>query len=174
MKRHFASFFYQYANINLIFISLKCNSSTLLFLNPDLEFLNALNSDAMIINDDANAALVTEWVPWYIPLQKFADQGVNLSNVSSMSIGFGNKQNPLGGGGEGHVLFDDIRQYRKEQQLGLNLETEYLLDATNLHNFKSLYRFIRNRSFFSCKQKKYQIILKVIHTNGRPIKTRFI
>jgi hypothetical protein len=71
----------------------------------------ALNSNAVVTNDDGNAALVTEWTQWDIPLQEFADQGVNLSNVNSMSIGFGNKANPIAGG-EGQVFFDDIRLYR--------------------------------------------------------------
>ena len=71
----------------------------------------ALNGSAVVANEDLNAALVTDWTQWDIPLQAFADQGVNLSNVSSMSIGFGNKANPVAGGGSGHVFFDDIRLY---------------------------------------------------------------
>jgi len=71
----------------------------------------ALNDNAVAVNDDANAALVNTWTRWDIPLQVFADQGVNLANVSMISIGFGNKENPVAGG-EGHVFFDDIRLYR--------------------------------------------------------------
>lgn len=71
----------------------------------------ALNGSAIVNNDDVNAALVSEWTQWDIPLQAFIDQGVNLSNVGSMTIGFGNKTNPTAGG-EGHVFFDDIRLYR--------------------------------------------------------------
>jgi hypothetical protein len=73
----------------------------------------ALNGSAVVTNDDPQAALVTEWVRWDIPLQLFADQGVNLANVSSISLGFGYKDNPVAGG-EGHVFFDDIRLYRPE------------------------------------------------------------
>jgi hypothetical protein len=69
--------------------------------------------DAVVTNDDANAALVTEWTLWKIPLQSLVDQGVDLTNVGSISIGFGNKANPVAGG-EGHVFFDDIRLYRLE------------------------------------------------------------
>ena len=68
-------------------------------------------NDIVVTNDDTNAALVTEWTQWDIPLQSLADQGQNLANVSTMSIGFGNKANPVTGG-EGHVFFDDIRLYR--------------------------------------------------------------
>lgn len=70
----------------------------------------ALNGNAVVVNDDVNAALATKWIRWDVPLQAFADQGVNLSSVSSISIGFGNKANPVAGG-QGHVFFDDIRLY---------------------------------------------------------------
>jgi hypothetical protein len=69
--------------------------------------------NAVITNDDANAALVTEWTQWDIPLQRLADDGVNLNNVRSMTIGFGNPDNPVAGG-SGFVFFDDIRLYRME------------------------------------------------------------
>ena len=59
-----------------------------------------------------NAALVTEWTPLDIPLETFAGMGVNLTNVSSISLGFGNKTSPQAGGGSGHVFFDDIRLYK--------------------------------------------------------------
>ncbi len=71
----------------------------------------ALNGNAVVINTDAAAALVAEWTRWDISLQEFADQGANLANISSMSIGFGNKANPLAGG-SGVVFFDDVRLYR--------------------------------------------------------------
>jgi hypothetical protein len=71
--------------------------------------------DVVVNNDDANAALVEEWTQWDIPLETLASQGVNLSNVGSMSIGFGNKANPVVGG-EGHVFFDDIRLYLPEPE----------------------------------------------------------
>jgi hypothetical protein len=71
----------------------------------------ALNSNAVIFNDDTRAALDNEWNQWNILLQDFADLGVELTNVNSMSIGFGNKTNPTVGG-LGLVFFDDIRLYR--------------------------------------------------------------
>ena len=70
-------------------------------------------NNAVVSNDDANAALVTEWTRWNIPLQSLADQGVNLNNISSMTIGFGNPVNPIAGG-SGTVFFDAIRLYRSE------------------------------------------------------------
>jgi hypothetical protein len=71
----------------------------------------ALNGNAVVTNDAPKAVRDNEWNRWDISLQEFADQGVNLSNVNSMSIGFGDKANPTPGG-EGHVFFDDIRLYR--------------------------------------------------------------
>jgi hypothetical protein len=63
------------------------------------------------LQDYVQRLLDTTWTQWDISLQEFEDQGVNLSNVSSMIIGFGNKNNPIAGG-EGHVFFDDVRLYR--------------------------------------------------------------
>lgn len=72
----------------------------------------ALNGNAVVANDDLKAAQAIEWTRWDILLQDFADQGVNLTNVNTISIGLGNKANPTPGGGSGHVFFDDIRLYR--------------------------------------------------------------
>jgi hypothetical protein len=71
----------------------------------------ALDDDAVIVNEDPRAALDNEWNQWDILLQDFADMGVDLTNVNSLSIGFGNKDNPTPGG-TGLVFFDDIRLYR--------------------------------------------------------------
>jgi hypothetical protein len=68
----------------------------------------ALNGDQVVTNPDENAVQASEWARWDISLQAFSDMGVNLSNVGSMSIGFGNKANPVAGG-SGTVFFDDIR-----------------------------------------------------------------
>jgi hypothetical protein len=71
----------------------------------------AIDGDAVVTNDDPKAALDNEWNRWDISLQVFADMGVDLTNVKSISIGFGDKTNPVAGG-EGMVLIDDIRLYR--------------------------------------------------------------
>ncbi len=67
----------------------------------------ALNGSAVINNEDADAVLVTEWTKWKISLEAFADQGVDLANVTTLTLGFGNKANPTAGGA-GVVYFDDI------------------------------------------------------------------
>jgi hypothetical protein len=68
---------------------------------------NSAGTPAVVYHDDPDAATTETWTKWVIPLQKFADQGVNLKNVDSMAIGFGDKNN-LQAGGSGIVFFDDI------------------------------------------------------------------
>ncbi len=71
----------------------------------------ALNGNAIVTNDNPNAAQVDTWTQWTIDLQAFADQGVNLANVNTIALGLGNKNNPVAGG-SGTAYFDDIRLYR--------------------------------------------------------------
>jgi hypothetical protein len=70
-----------------------------------------LNGIATVYHNNPDAALIDTWTEWTIDLQEFAAQGVNLANVNTISIGFGDKNN-LQAGGTGMVLFDDIRLYR--------------------------------------------------------------
>jgi len=70
----------------------------------------ALNGNAVVTNDNPDAAQITTWTEWTIDLQVFADQGVNLANVSTIALGLGNKNNPVAGG-SGTMYFDDIRLY---------------------------------------------------------------
>ncbi len=72
----------------------------------------AIHTRMLISNPDTNAALFTEWTQWDIPLRTFDGIGVNLANVSSISLGLGNTTSPQVGGGLGHMFFDDIRLYR--------------------------------------------------------------
>ncbi|MFH1883165.1 MAG: LamG domain-containing protein [Planctomycetota bacterium] len=74
----------------------------------------ALNDSAVVYHDNPNAAQIAAWTEWPIDLQEFAAQGVNLANVNTIAIGFGDKNN-LQAGGSGMVFFDDIRLYRPAQ-----------------------------------------------------------
>ncbi|MBN1806262.1 MAG: LamG domain-containing protein [Sedimentisphaerales bacterium] len=67
-----------------------------------------LNNSAVVINDNLNATQISSWTAWNIDLQAFADQGVNLGNVTSITLGVGNRSNPAAGG-SGMIFFDDIR-----------------------------------------------------------------
>ncbi len=71
----------------------------------------ALNGNAVVNNDNPDAATRISWTAWNIDLTRFADQGVNLANVNSITLGLGNKNNPVAGGA-GMIYFDDIRLYR--------------------------------------------------------------
>ena len=71
----------------------------------------ALNGSVIVSHANPNAAQIGAWTEWRIDLQEFAAQGVNLANVNTITIGFGDKNN-LRAGGSGVVLFDDIRLYR--------------------------------------------------------------
>jgi hypothetical protein len=66
----------------------------------------ALNGNARVDHDDPDASTTTRWTQWNIDLQAFADQGVNLSNVSSITLGLSSVT-----GGTGMMYFDDIRLY---------------------------------------------------------------
>jgi hypothetical protein len=65
-----------------------------------------LNGNARIDHDDPDAATSTSWKEWNIDLQAFADQGVNLANVNSITLGLSSVT-----GGTGKMYFDDIRLY---------------------------------------------------------------
>jgi len=70
----------------------------------------ALNGSAVVSHDNPDAAKIGIWTQWDIDLQAFADQGVDLTNVDTISLGLGNKKNPVVGG-SGTMYFDDIRLY---------------------------------------------------------------
>ena len=73
-----------------------------------------LNGSAVVTNDNPNAAQSSSWTEWNIELQAFTDQGVNLANVTSITLGVGNRANPTAGG-SGMLYFDDIRLYPPAQ-----------------------------------------------------------
>ena len=66
----------------------------------------ALNGNARVDNDNPDAATITSWTAWNIDLTRFADQGVNLANVNSITLGLSSVT-----GGTGMMYFDDIRLY---------------------------------------------------------------
>jgi hypothetical protein len=63
----------------------------------------ALNGSARVNHDNPDAATITVWTEWNIDLQVFADQGVNLANVTSITLGLSSVS-----GGSGTMYFDDI------------------------------------------------------------------
>jgi hypothetical protein len=73
---------------------------------------NAAGPAAVVAHEDPAAATIDGWVEWRIPLQAFADQGINLSNVDKIAIGLGSKSGIASDGGSGTMYFDDIRLYK--------------------------------------------------------------
>jgi hypothetical protein len=65
--------------------------------------------NAVVYLDDASATQMDWWTEWVIDLTEFA--GVDLTNVNTVTIGFGTKGSPAAGG-TGTMYFDDIRLIR--------------------------------------------------------------
>jgi hypothetical protein len=68
-----------------------------------------LNGNARVDHDNPDAAQKASWTQWNIDLSRFADQGVNLANVNSITLGLSSVT-----GGTGMLYFDDIRLYPPE------------------------------------------------------------
>jgi hypothetical protein len=64
----------------------------------------AINGVA-VENEDPAAAQVVKWTEWSIPLQEFVDQGADVTNATSITIGIGSSQQT---GGTGTMYFDDV------------------------------------------------------------------
>jgi hypothetical protein len=73
---------------------------------------NSAGTPAVVVHDDPAATNIDTWTEWVIPLQAFADQGINLGNVDRIAIGIGTKGNMAIPGGSGKMYFDDIRLNR--------------------------------------------------------------
>ena len=80
---------------------------------------NSAGQPAVVVNDNPNAAQIDTWTKWVIPLQEFADQGINLTNVDRIAIGLGTRGNMTVPGGSGKMYFDDIRLERASQAVNL-------------------------------------------------------
>ncbi|MFC1635928.1 tetratricopeptide repeat protein, partial [Planctomycetota bacterium] len=72
---------------------------------------NPAGAPAIVANGEANAAKRGVWTEWVVPLQAFSAQGIDLTNVSKIAIGLGDK-GCSAPGGTGTMFIDDIRLYR--------------------------------------------------------------
>jgi len=90
------------------------NTLTLWFrgeiFNSSEQMYVVLNGSAVVYHDNPEAVMAIDWTEWRIALQAFADQGINLADVNTIGIGFGDRSNPQAGG-SGTMYFDDIRLY---------------------------------------------------------------
>ena len=75
-----------------------------------------LDGKVAVYHDNPNATQVVTWTEWVIPLQEFADKGINLADVDSIAVGLGDRDNPQQPGGSGTMYFDDIRLYRPHSE----------------------------------------------------------
>jgi len=91
------------AKLSLWFRGSSANSAERIYI--------ALNDTAVVYADNPSATQMPGWNRWIIELQAFADQGVNLTNVNTITIGIGTKGSPAAGG-TGTMYFDDIRLIR--------------------------------------------------------------
>ncbi|UCE50153.1 MAG: LamG domain-containing protein, partial [Phycisphaerales bacterium] len=68
--------------------------------------------NAVVYHSDDAATQDGGWNEWVIDLQEFANQGVDVTNVDSITLGIGTRGAPVATGGTGTVHFDDIRLIR--------------------------------------------------------------
>ena len=68
--------------------------------------------NAVVYHPDDAATQDTGWNEWVIDLSEFANQGTDLANVPSITLGFGTRNAPVATGGTGTVDIDDIRLIR--------------------------------------------------------------
>jgi len=84
-----------------------------IFNSPEQMYV-VLNGSAVVYHDNPEAVMTIHWMEWRIDLQEFANQGINLADVNTIGIGFGDRNNPVAGG-SGIMYFDDIRLYPQAQ-----------------------------------------------------------
>ena len=93
------------ATLALWFVGSSANAAEPMYI----AIANSSGAPAIVAHDDPAAAQINNWTQWTIPLQVFADQGINLSNVNKIMIGLGTKGNAAAAGGSGTIYVDDIR-----------------------------------------------------------------
>jgi hypothetical protein len=73
---------------------------------------NSTGTPVVVVNNNPAAAKVATWTQWVIPLQTFAEKGIDLTDVDKLMIGLGTKGNFTTPGGSGKIYFDDIQLSR--------------------------------------------------------------
>jgi hypothetical protein len=96
---------------------------------------NNTGPPAVVYHDNQNAAQIDTWTEWNIDLADFA--GVNLADVNSIAIGFGDRNNPQAGGA-GKMYFDDFALYRPKCVLDKVTLSEADLNSDCVVDFRDL------------------------------------
>ena len=76
---------------------------------------NKTGTPVVVEYDNPVAAQIEVWTEWVIPLQTFADGGIDLTDVDKIMIGLGTRGNLTTPGGTGKMIFDDIWLCRSDQ-----------------------------------------------------------
>jgi hypothetical protein len=78
---------------------------------------DGVGTTAVITHTDPDpaAATIDTWTEWVIPLQAFADQGIDLTDIDSIAIGLGTQGKMTLPGGKGKMYIDDIRLYQPRE-----------------------------------------------------------
>ena len=96
------------AELSLWFNGDPANSAEQLYVAVS----NAAGQPVVRYHDDPIATQTDTWTQWVIPLQTFADQGIDLTNVDKIAVGLGSTGDAGAAGGSGTVFIDDIRLLR--------------------------------------------------------------
>ncbi len=76
---------------------------------------NKTGAPVVVAHDNPAAAQLGAWTEWVVPLQTFAGQGIDLTDIDRIIIGLGTRGNLTTPGGAGKIFFDDIRLCRSIQ-----------------------------------------------------------
>jgi hypothetical protein len=98
---------------------------------------NSAGQPAVVYHDDPDAAQIDTWTEWNIDLKEFQDKGVNLADVDSIALGFGNRNNPQVGG-SGKMYFDDIRLYLARYVPGMGTPLAGDLSSDGVVDYRDL------------------------------------
>jgi len=82
-------------------------------------------------NEDMNDIRIAQWQVWNIDLQDFNNGGVDLTDVNTVYIGFGDRYNLFIPGGTGTVYFDDISLYPPRCILSFRSQELAAVDLSN-------------------------------------------
>ncbi|MBN2314009.1 MAG: hypothetical protein JXM79_08770 [Sedimentisphaerales bacterium] len=96
------------SELSLWFFGNPLNAAEPLYLSV----ANSAGTPVTLVNEDPDIATKGGWTQWVIPLPDLAAQGLDLTNVNSITVGLGTKGVMATQGGTGTVFFDDIALYR--------------------------------------------------------------
>ncbi|MHC4323852.1 MAG: LamG-like jellyroll fold domain-containing protein [Planctomycetota bacterium] len=89
-------------------IGINCNAAEPLYVAVS----NTTGPAAVVVHENPAAAQIDTWTEWVIPLQVFAEQSIDLTDVDRLAIGLGTRGNIAIPGGSGKMFIDDIGLHR--------------------------------------------------------------